>query len=222
MLLYCLKGVFMAWTATEVRRAAWEREKARDPKKSKVNAKVRMPDDFSVNGWCRANNYGVTEEEFPDPTMRTRERFKRACKVMHAYQKTDEYRKRLSVVKTEEWEARAAAARRQSDTTEVLLLEKLTVREDGVTTSELVANAINMIAKELAKRGAAGVEELELKDLVLISNTLIGLMKTASATKKDQGWKPNVQVNNVTVNNSSKTGGVIGGLKDVIDLRAEE
>ena len=61
-----------------------------------------------------------------------------------------------------------------------------------------------------------------MKDLVLISNTLIGLMKTASATKKDQGWKPNVQVNNVTVNNSSKTGGVVGGLKDVIDLRAGE
>ena len=58
-----------------------------------------------------------------------------------------------------------------------------------------------------------------MKDLVLISNTLIGLMKTASATKKEQGWKPAVQVNNVTVNNSSKTGGVIGGLEDVVDLR---
>ena len=103
---------------------------------------------------------------------------------------------------------------------EVLLLEKLTAREDGVTTSELVANCINLIAKELAKRGASGVEQLELKDLVLISNTLIGLMKTASATKKEQGWKvPQVQVNNVTVNNSSKTGGVVGGLEDVIDIR---
>ena len=185
-------------------------------------SKIRMPDDFTVNGWCRANNYLITEEEFPDARERSKEKYKRGLKVYNAWQQTKEYKDRASAVMVENWEERAAAARRQSDTTEVLLLEKLTVREDGVTTSELVANAINMIAKELAKRGAAGVEELELKDLVLISNTLIGLMKTASATKKDQGWKPNVQVNNVTVNNSSKTGGVIGGLKDVIDLRAEE
>lgn len=185
-------------------------------------SKIRMPDDFTVNGWCRANNYLVTEEEFPDARERSKEKYKRGLKVYNAWQQTKEYKARASAVMVENWEERAAAARRQSDTTEVLLLEKLTVREDGVTTSELVANAINMIAKELAKRGAAGVEELELKDLVLISNTLIGLMKTASATKKDQGWKPAVQVNNVTVNNSSKTGGVIGGLKDVIDLRAEE
>ena len=185
-------------------------------------SKIRMPDDFTVNGWCRANNYLVTEEEFPDARERSKEKYRRGLKVYNAWQQTKEYKDRASAVMVENWEERAAAARRQSDTTEVLLLEKLTVREDGVTTSELVANAINMIAKELAKRGAAGVEELELKDLVLISNTLIGLMKTASATKKDQGWKPAVQVNNVTVNNSSKTGGVIGGLKDVIDVRAEE
>ena len=182
-------------------------------------SKIRMPDDFTVNGWCRANNYLVTEEEFPDARERSKEKYRRGLKVYNAWQQTKEYKDRASAVMVENWEERAAAARRQSDTTEVLLLEKLTVREDGVTTSELVANAINMIAKELAKRGAAGVEELELKDLVLISNTLIGLMKTASATKKDQGWKPQVQVNNVTVNNSSKTGGVVGGLKDVIDLR---
>lgn len=208
----------MAISATEIRRGAWEREKARKGKRPKV----RMPDDFTVNGWCRANNYLITEEEFPDPKLRTRERFKRACKVMHAYQQTDEYRRAFSLAQVENWEERAAAAKQQSDTTEVLLLEKLTMREDGVTTSELVANAINMIAKELAKRGARDVAELELKDLVLISNTLIGLMKTASATKKDQNWKPAVQVNNVTVNNSSKTGGVVGGLADVIDLRKRD
>lgn len=218
----------MALTRTDLRRGVYERRLARGAVSGNVRGtkrkptKTKMPDDFSVNGWCRANNYGVTEEEFPDPSLRTRERFKRACKVFHAYQKTDEYKRRFSLAQVENWEERAAAARRQSDTTEVLLLEKLTVREDGVTTSELVANAINMIAKELAKRGARDVAELELKDLVLISNTLIGLMKTASATKKDQGWKPNVQVNNVTVNNSSKTGGVVGGLKDVIDLRDRE
>lgn len=182
-------------------------------------SKIRMPDDFTVNGWCRANNYLVTVEEFPDARARSKEKYKRGLKVYNAWQQTKEYKDRASAVMVENWEERAAAARRQSDTTEVLLLEKLTVREDGVTTSELVANTINMIAKELAKRGAAGVEELELKDLVLISNTLIGLMKTASATKKEQGWKPAVQVNNVTVNNSSKTGGVIGGLEDVVDLR---
>ena len=87
------------------------------------------------------------------------------------------------------------------------------------TTSEMVANCINNIARELSKRGCQNLADMELKDLVTISNTLIGLMKTASASKKDQGWKPQVQVNNVTVNNSSKTGGIVGGLEDVIDIR---
>lgn len=180
---------------------------------------TKMPDDFEWEGWSRANNYLLKPEDFENRQLYTRERFKRACKVMHAYQKTDGFRNAIAARSTEMWEERARKARQGSDTTEVLLLEKLTVREDGITTSEIVANTINMIARELAKRGARDVSELELKDLVLISNTLIGLMKTASATKKDQNWKPQVQVNNVTVTSSSKTGGVVGGLKDVIDLR---
>lgn len=181
---------------------------------------IRMPDDFSVNGWCRSNNYLLKKEDFSSGAEYTKERFRRASKVMHAYQQTSEYKQALAIKSSENWEERVRKAHAQSDTTEVLLLEKLTEREDGVTTSELVANCVNLIAKELAKRGARDVAELELKDLVLISNTLIGLMKTAAATKKDQGWKPQVQVNNVTVNNSSKTGGVVGGLKDVIDIRS--
>lgn len=181
---------------------------------------IKMPDDFCINGWCRANNYLLKEEDFESKQLYNQERFRRSGVVMRAYQQTDVYKKSWSAVMADNWEERARAARQASDTTEVLLLEKLTAREDGVTTSELVANCINLIAKELAKRGASGVEQLELKDLVLISNTLIGLMKTASATKKEQGWKvPQVQVNNVTVNNSSKTGGVVGGLEDVIDIR---
>ena len=138
---------------------------------------------------------------------------------MHAYQQTDEYRRACSVAQTENWEARAAAARRQSDTTEVLLLEKLVERNGGETTAELIACAINIIAGELSLRAREGVKSLDTKELVLISNTLTGLAKAASAVKKAEGWKPAVQVNNVTVNNSSKTGGVIGGLEDVIDLR---
>lgn len=185
-------------------------------------AGTRMPDDFMYNGWCRANNYLLKEEDFTNRHEYFKARFKRASDVMREYQKTDEYKGAIAIKSAEAWEERVRAAKRTSDTTEVLLLERLTAREDGVTTSEVVANTINMIARELAKRGAKDVSELELKDLVLISNTLIGLMKTASATKKDQGWKPQVQVNNVTVNNSSKTGGVVGGLQDVIDLRPEE
>lgn len=179
-----------------------------------------MPDDFcDENGWCRANNYGLNPEDFAERIMYNRERFKRSNKVFHLYQKTDAYKDYMAVVSAQGWEERSRKARQVSDTTEVLLLEKLVAREDGVTTSELVANCVNMIARELAKRGAGSVEELELKDLVLISNTLIGLMKTAAATKKETGFKPNVQVNNVTVNNTSKTGGVVGDLRDVIDIR---
>lgn len=189
--------------------------------KSEKRNRLRMPDDFcNEQGWCRANNYGLKPEDFPDKISYSRERFKRSGDVMRLYLRSDEGKRAQALVCAENWEERSRKAKQASDTTEVLLLEKLTMREDGVTTSELVANCINMIAKELSKRGAAGVESLELKDLVLISNTLIGLMKTASAAKKETGFKPQVQVNNVTVNNSSKTGGVVGGLKDVIDLRA--
>jgi len=188
----------------------------------KKDSPLRMPDDFMVNGWCRSNNYLLRKEDFEDVTEYTKERFRRSSTVMRAWAKTETYKNGIARRLVENWEDRAAKAKRTSDTTEVLLLERLTNTEDGITTAELVANCINMIAKELAKRGCTNVEELELKDLVLISNTLIGLMKTASATKKDQNWKPQVQVNNVTVNNSSKTGGVVGGLKDVIDLRKSD
>lgn len=209
----------MVLSATERRRAARERARERAQARKGTRVKVRMPDDFTVNGWCRANNYLVTEEEYPDPKLRTRERFRRASKVMRAYQQTDEYRHAFSVAQVENWEARVAAARRQSDTTEVLLLEKLIERNGGETTAELIACAINIIAGELSLRAREGVKSLDTKELVLISNTLTGLAKAASAVKKAEGWKPQVQVNNVTVNNSSKTGGVIGGLEDVVDLR---
>lgn len=192
-------------------------------KRGKGPRKVGLPDDFcDEHGWCRSNNYGLKAEDFPDKISYNRERFRRSSGVMRCYLKTDEAKEKLSVVMAADWEERARRAKMASDTTEVLLLEKLTQREDGVTTSELVANCINMIAKELAKRGAAGVEQLELKDLVLISNTLIGLTKSAAAVKKETGFKPNVQVNNISVTSSSKTGGVVGDLRDVIDLRAKK
>ena len=111
-------------------------------------------------------------------------------------------------------------AKQESDTTEVLLLEKITSHADGMATAEMVAGCINLIARELSKRGVAQIEELSLKDLILISNNLLGLTKAAAAVKKEMDWKPNtVVVNNVS---TSKTGGAVGGLKDVIDLRTEK
>lgn len=182
---------------------------------------MKMPDDFcNAEGWCRANNFGLRPEDFESKAVYARERFRRSSSVYREYAKTDACRASASIARKELWEERVAAAKRTSDTTEVLLLESLTRVEDGSqTTSEMVANCINNIARELSKRGCQNLADMELKDLVTISNTLIGLMKTASASKKDQGWKPQVQVNNVTVNNSSKTGGVVGGLEDVIDIR---
>ena len=183
---------------------------------------LRMPDDFTWNGWCRNNNYLLKREDFPDNTSYSQERFRRSTAVYRQFSKTPEAKAALSIEKRKEWEDRVKEAHRTSDTTEVLLLEALTKREDGLTTSEMVANCINIIARELARRGVTKVEDLQLKDLVLISNTLIGLTKAAAATKKETDWKPQVQVNNVTVNNTSKTGGVVGGLQDVIDLRKEK
>ena len=101
----------------------------------------------------------------------------------------------------------------------MLLLEKLIERSGAATTTELIAAAINGIAAELSRRATKNIEDMDTKELVLISNTLTGLAKAASSVKKAEGWKPQVQVNNVTVNNSSKTGGVVGGLEDVIDIR---
>lgn len=181
---------------------------------------MKLPDDFcNAEGWCRANNYGLREEDFESKAKYSRERFKRSVKVMCEFRKTDQYKNGASIAMRANWEERAAAAKRASDTTEILLLEKLVERSGGDTTAELIANAINNIAAELAKRGIRDIDQLETKELVLISNTLMGLAKAASAVKKAEGWKPQVQVNNVTVNNSSKTGGVVGGLEDVIDIR---
>lgn len=182
-------------------------------------AAVRMPDDFEHNGWSRANNYLLVKEDWEDKREYSKERFKRASAVMREWQKSPEYKEAFSIAQSKNWEARAAAAKRASDTTEVLLLEKLVERNGGDTTAELIACAINIIAGELSTRAREGVKSLETKELVLISNTLTGLAKAASAVKKAEGWKPQMQVNNITVNNSSKTGGVVGGLKDVIDIR---
>lgn len=182
-------------------------------------AAVRMPDNFEHNGWSRANNYLLVKEEWEDKHAYSKERFKRASAVMREWQKRPEYKEAFSLAQSENWEKRALAAKKASDTTEVLLLEKLVERNGGDTTAELIACAINIIAGELSTRAREGVKTLETKELVLISNTLTGLAKAASAVKKAEGWKPQVQVNNVTVNNSSKTGGVVGGLRDVIDIR---
>lgn len=187
-----------------------------------VPAGLKMPDDFEFQGWSRKNNYGLDREAWDDKQAYARERYKRAMRCFHEWQKRDEYKNAIALNSSKGWEERAAAARRASDTTEVLLLEKLVERNGGDTTAELIANAINNIAAELAKRGIRDIDQLETKELVLISNTLMGLARAASAVKKAEGWKPQVQVNNVTVNNSSKTGGVVGGLKDVIDLRADK
>ena len=180
---------------------------------------TKLPEDFMVNGWCKANNYLLDEKDFDSKQAYCRERFKRAAKVMAAYKQTNEYKGAMAIMTSARWEERAAAAKKASDTTEVLLLEKLIERNGGETTAELIACAINIIAGELSTRAREGVKTLDTKELVLISNTLTGLAKAASAVKKAEGWKPAVQVNNVTVNNSSKTGGVVGGLKDVIDIR---
>ena len=180
-----------------------------------------LPDDFEFNGWSRSNNYLLVEGDFPDKRSYIKERFKRSSTVFRAYLKTDAGRAAQSAVAKRDWAERSAKAKSESDTTEVLLLEKITHHEDGFSTAELVAGCINVIARELAKRGVRDVESLELKDLILISNNLLGLTKAAAAVKKDMDWKPNTVVVPV-VQSSSKTGGVVGGLKDVIDLRDEK
>lgn len=183
--------------------------------------KNSVPEDFEVNGWCKRNNYLLKEEDFASKVLYTRERFRRSSFIMREWLKTDEGRKRQAVVVKARWEERVAKAKAESDTTEVLLLEKITTHEEGMSTAELVAGCINMIARELSKRGVRDVENLELKDLILISNNLLALTKAAAAVKKDMNWKPNTVVVPV-VQSSSKTGGAVGGLKDVIDLRTEK
>lgn len=182
---------------------------------------VRMPDDFEFNGWSRANNYLMDKSGITDKVKFNQERFRRSTAVFRAYQTTEEGRAKQAVAMRAHWEERALKAKQESDTTEVLLLEKLTTHEDGLATSELVAGCINMIARELAKRGVRDVESLELKDLILISNNLLALTKAAAAVKKDMNWKPNTVVVPV-VQSSSKTGGAVGGLRDVIDIRDEK
>ncbi len=184
--------------------------------------KNAFPDSFYYKGWTRDNNYGLNREDFDDPQKYRQERFKRGCEMQRAWLQTEEGKAKQSLVSRQHWEERALKAKQESDTTEVLLLEKLTSHSDGMATSELVAGCINVIARELAKRGVANVEDLELKDLILISNNLLALTKAAAAVKKDMNWKPNTVVVAPQVVSSSKTGGVVGGLKDVIDIRTEK
>lgn len=181
--------------------------------------KNNYPDDFEFNGWSRNNDYMMSNFEGTRVEM-SRERFKRSSAVMRAWLQTDEGREKQAIVAKARWEDRVMEAKKKADTTEVLLLEKITSHEDGFATSELVAGCINMIARELAKRGVRDVENLELKELIMISNNLLALTKAAAAVKKEMDWKPNtVVVNNVS---SSKTGGAVGGLSDVIDLRVDK
>ena len=182
--------------------------------------KNSVPEDFEFNGWSKANRYLMdgfegTKVEF------NRERFRRASAVCREWLKSDEGRKNQAIVGRARWEDRVMAAKQEADTTEVLLLEKLTSHQDGFATSELVAGCINMIARELAARGVRDVEKLETKDLILISNNLLALTKAAAAVKKEMNWKPNTVVIPVT-QSSSKTGGAVGGLSDVIDLRVDK
>jgi len=183
--------------------------------------KNAFPDSFYYKGWTRGNNYGLHREDFEDPQKYRQERFKRGCEMQRAWLKTEEGKAKQSVVSRQHWEERAVKAKQESDTTEVLLLEKITSHADGMATAEMVAGCINLIARELSKRGVAQIEELSLKDLILISNNLLGLTKAAAAVKKEMDWKPNTVVVPV-VQSSSKTGGVVGGLKDVIDIRGSE
>lgn len=184
-----------------------------------VKEKNVVPEDFEFNGWSKANRYLMDGYEGSKVEF-NRERFRRSAAVMRAWLKTDVGREKQAIVAKARWEDRVMEAKKKADTTEVLLLEKITSHEDGFATSELVAGCINMIARELAKRGVRDVENLELKELILISNNLLALTKAAAAVKKEMDWKPNtVVVNNVS---SSKTGGAVGGLSDVIDLRVDK
>lgn len=182
--------------------------------------KNNYPDDFEFNGWSRGNNYLMDGFE-GSKVEASRERFRRSAAVWRAWLQTPEGREKQAIVSKAKWEERVAAAKREADTTEVLLLEKLTTHQDGFATSELVAGCINMIARELAKRGVQDVEKLETKELILISNNLLALTKAAAAVKKEMDWKPNTVVIPVT-QSSSKTGGAVGGLSDVIDLRVSK
>ena len=182
-----------------------------------------FPDDFSLNGWCRANDYGLKREDFEDLQVYRQQRFKRACAVQRAWMQTAEGKRAQSIVGRQVWEERARKAKEESDTTEVLLLEKITGHQDGMSTAEMVAGCINIIARELAKRGTKSVEDLETKELIAIGNNLMALTKAAASVKRELDWKPNtVVVAPQVVQSSSKTGGAVGGLKDVIDLRTEK
>lgn len=180
---------------------------------------AKLPYDFEYKGWSKANNFLMGESGITDKQEFIKERFIRSSQVLRAWQKTPEGREAASIKHKEVWRQRALAAKEQSDTAEVLLLEKIVEKDrNGVTTAAMVAGCINVIARELSKRGVTQVSELPLKDLVLISNSLLALTKAAANVKKDENWHPQVQVNNVMVNNSSKTGGVVGGIQDVIDV----
>lgn len=182
---------------------------------------LKTPDTFMVDGMCRANGYlldttGMTGKEI------NQERFRRGSIVSRAYHKTDEYKALLSNYQ-KELDRRRLEAREKADRAEVLLIERLDTREDGLSTNEMVAGCIDIIAKELSKRGVSQVEELKTNELINISNHLLGLVKAAAAVRNSSKFGTAVVAQNLTINNnSSKTGGVIGGLQDVLDAEVKD
>lgn len=183
---------------------------------------LKTPDTFTVDGMCRANGYlidttGMSEREI------NKEKFRRGSIVSREYHKTDEYKALMSNYH-KELDRRRLEAREKADKAEVLLIERLDTREDGLSTNEMVAGCIDIIAKELSKRGVSQVEELKTNELINISNHLLGLVKAAAAVRNScKSMGTAVVAQNVTINNnSSKTGGVIGGLQDVLDADVEE
>lgn len=192
-----------------------------------ARAGMKVPEDFTVNGMNKGNCYLLKEEDFPSRKLFNEERFRRAGVVIREWQKTDQYKVAaremgyLSVKKRDD--ERRRLSYEKADAAEILLIEKLDSMGAGVSTNEMVASCIDLIAKELAKRGMTQISELKVNELINISNHLLALVKAASSVRRDNNLGKNTIVaQNITVNNnSSKTGGVIGGLEDVIDVEVE-
>lgn len=197
-----------------------------EKEKEEIRARMKVPEDFEFEGMSKANGY-LMEESGLSGIEWNRERFRRSGKVARAWQKDSGYlaaaREMGTLTRAKAWDERRRKNYERADAAEVMLLEKMDSQGEGVSTNEMVASCINLIAKELAKRGVAGVEELKTSELINISNHLLALTKAASNVRRSGVCDSKIIAQNVTINagNSSKTGGVVGGIRDVIDLRGE-
>lgn len=152
---------------------------------------------------------GVSQREIDSKTW-----FLVRAEQRRQFNSTDEGRLALR----ESWEQRKEAAKKKAKEIEVGMIEELTRKEVGQEQpTVLMAKAIATASVEISKRIVEGAKTLKSNDLILLSNTLMGLTKNLLSLRDKADEKSPTTAIQVNIKNESgsKTGGAVGSILDV-------